>query len=151
VRSVDAMIVVDYVNAKKIKGNAARKAAHTRFVTERWQIAPGIGAQNVNDVITLMAADKRLDIIKSGPGGWNVRSARSGSSIGWFTGTWGQKLPGAVLSRAVPLSVRGDNQVLVTVLVPRVDGENVPVTVDPNGVTITRNGMAITTPLPAPF
>ena len=38
---------------------------------------------------------------------------------------------------------------LVTVLVPRVDGENVPVMIDANGVTITRNGTTITTPLPA--
>jgi hypothetical protein len=39
--------------------------------------------------------------------------------------------------------------VSVTVLVPRVDGESVPVVIDANGVTVTRNGMAITTPLPA--
>jgi hypothetical protein len=149
VRSIDAMIVVDYAKAEKIKGKKARKHAPTRFITERWQIPPGIGAQNVNDVITLMSGSKRLDIIKSGPGGWGVRTAGGGSSIGWFTGAWGQKLPGAVLSRAVPLSARGDNQMLVTVLVPRVDGENVPVVVDANGVTVTRNGMTITTPLPA--
>ena len=151
VRSVDAMIVVDYANAAKIKGKKARKHTGTRFFTERWQIPPGVGAQNVNDVITLSAGDKRLDIVKSGLGGWNVQTAGGGSSIGWFTGAWGQKLPGAVLSRAVPLSVRGDNQVMVTVLVPRVDGEAVPVTIDANGVTITRGGTTITTPMPAPF
>ena len=50
----------------------------------------------------------------------------------------------------MPLSNRGDDQVLVTVLVPRVDGESVPVTIDANGVTITRNGTVITTPLPFP-
>jgi len=38
----------------------------------------------------------------------------------------------------------------VTVFVPRVDGESVPVVVDENGVTVTRNGTAITTPLPTP-
>jgi hypothetical protein len=148
VRSVDAMIVVDYLNARRIKG-PARHHARPRIVTERWQIPSGIGAQNVNDVLTLAAGNKRLDILKSGPGGWNVQSARSGSSVGWFTGTWGQKLPGAVLSRAIPMSVRGGSQVSVTVLVPRVDGESVPVVIDANGVTVTRNGMAITTPLPA--
>ncbi|MBU9945230.1 MAG: hypothetical protein KTQ12_11430, partial [Dermatophilaceae bacterium] len=119
-------------------------------LNERWQIPPGIGAQNVNDVMTLMAGDKRLDIIKSGAGGWNVHTARAGSSVGWFTGAWGEKLPGAVLLRPVPLSVKGGDQVLVTVLVPRVDGENVPVVIDANGVTITRGGMTITTPLPVP-
>ena len=120
------------------------------MLTQRWQLTPGIGAQNVNDVITLSAGDKRVDVYKSGVGGWAVESARNGSSVGWFTGAWGEKLPGAVLSRAVPLSNRGDDQVLVTVLVPRVDGESVPVTIDANGVTITRNGTVITTPLPVP-
>jgi len=151
VRSIDAMIVADYVKAQKIPGpKKVRKRAPTRFLNERWQIPPGIGAQNVNDVMTLMAGDKRLDIIKSGAGGWNVQTARAGSSVGWFTGAWGEKLPGAVLLRPVPLSVKGGDQVLVTVLVPRVDGENVPVVIDANGVTITRGGMTITTPLPVP-
>ena len=151
VRSIDAMIVADYVKADKIKGpKKVRKRAPTRMVTERWQIPPGIGAQNVNDVITLMVGDKRLDIVKSGLGSWAVRTAGGGSSVGWFTGTWGQKLPGAVLSRVVPMSVKGDSQVLVTVMVPRIDGEVVPVVVDANGVTVTRNGVTITTPLPVP-
>ena len=150
VRSVDAMIVTDYVKATKIKGKVARQNSPQRVLTQRWQLTPGIGAQNVNDVITLSAGDKRVDVYKSGVGGWAVDPARNGSSVGWFTGAWGEKLPGAVLSRAVPLSNRGDDQVLVTVLVPRVDGESVPVTIDANGVTITRNGAVITTPLPVP-
>ena len=151
VRSVDAMIVVDYAHAKKIKGKKARKQIGKRLMTERWQLPPGIGAQNVNDVITLASADKRLDIIKSGPGGWAVRGAGGGSSIGWFTGKWGQKLPGTVLSREVPLKAKGDNQTVVTVFVPRLDGENVPVTIAPNGVTITRGATTVTTPLPTTF
>ena len=110
----------------------------------------GIGEQTVNDVMPLAAGDKRLDLLKACAGGWDVRTARSGSSVGWFTGAWGQKLPGAVLSRSVPLSVKGGDQVLVTVFVPRVDGESVPVVIDANGVTITRAGMTITTPLPVP-
>lgn len=150
VRSVDAMIVVDYVEATKIKGAYARKNAARRVFTQRWQILPGIGAQNVNEVFTLMSGDKRLDIVKSGPGGWAVDTAGSGSSVGWFTTTWGAKNPGAVLSRAVPIAARGGDQALVTVLVPRVDGESVPVTIDANGVTISRNGTTISTPLPAP-
>lgn len=150
VRSVDAMIVVDYVKAKRIKGKYARKHAAKRVFTQRWQITPGIGAQGANDVITLVAGDKRLDILKSGPGGWNIESARDGSSVGWFTGAWGEKKPGAVLSRAVTMKAKGDDQVLVTVLVPRVDGESVPAVIDANGVTITRNGTTITTGLPVP-
>lgn len=150
VRSIDALIVVDYVTATKIKGAAAREAAATRVLTERWQLTPGVGAQNVNDVITLLAGDKRLDVYKAGAGGWSVETARNGSSVGWHTGAWGEKRPSAVLSRAVPLSARGDSQLLVTVLVPRLDGESVPVTIDASGVTVTRNGVTITTPLPSP-
>ena len=38
----------------------------------------------------------------------------------------------------------------MTVFVPRVNGEVVPVVIDANGVTVTRNGTTITTPLPVP-
>jgi hypothetical protein len=150
VRSIDAVIVVDYATAAKIKGKKQQKKVGKRLVTERWQIPPGVGAQNANDVITLSSGDKRMDIIKSGRGSWAVRSARGGSSIGWFTGSWGQKVPGVVLSRGVPLKPKGDSQTMVTVFVPRIDGENVPVVVDANRVTITRAGVTVTTPLPAP-
>jgi hypothetical protein len=37
---------------------------------------------------------------------------------------------------------------MVTVLVPRTNGESVPVKVDDKGVTVTRNGKTIVTPLP---
>lgn len=57
VRSVDAMIVVDYVKATKIKGKYARQNAAKRVLTQRWQITPGVGAQNVNDVLTSTAGD----------------------------------------------------------------------------------------------
>lgn len=151
VRSVDAIIVVDYVDAAKLPGKKKqRKRAPKRVVTERWQIPPGIGAQSVDDVLTLMAGDKRLDVVKSGAGGWAVQAARSGSSIGWFTGSWGEKLPGAVLSRAVTMRPNRNSQVLVTVLVPRTESESVPVVIDANGVTVTRNGTTITTALPVP-
>lgn len=145
VRSMDAFIVADYVDARKVK-----RSASPRLLTERWQVPPGIGAQNVNDVFTLASGDKRLDIVKAGAGGWSVRTARPGSSVGWFTGDWGVRVPGAVLSRAVPIKRKGGQQVLVTVMVPRTDVEVVPVVIDANGVTITRNGTTITTPLPVP-
>ncbi len=152
VRSIDAMIVVDYAGASKIAGTKKqRKKAPKRVVTQRWQIPPGVGAQGVGDGITLMAGDKRLDIHKSGPGFWNVRGAGGGSSIGWFTGTWGQRLPGAVLSRDVTMRATANAQTLVTVFVPRTEAEAVPVVIDANGVTVTRNGVTITTPLPKPF
>jgi hypothetical protein len=138
VRSVDAVIVVDYVTSSKRK----------RSVTQRWQVAPGIGAEATDTALTLMAGDKRMDIYRGGPGGWQVDVARQGSSVGWHTGAWGERKPGAVLSRTVPLR-RKATEVLVTVFVPRVDGESVPVTIDANGVTVTRNGTTITTPLPA--
>ena len=61
-----------------------------------------------------------------------------------------EKKPGAVLSRQVGLRPTADAQALVTVFVPRVNGEIVPVVIDANGVTVTRNGTTITTPLPVP-
>jgi hypothetical protein len=39
---------------------------------------------------------------------------------------------------------------MVTVFVPRTEAESVPVVIDASGVTITRNGRTVTTPLPAP-
>jgi len=153
VRSIDAVIVADYVNAARLPGAKKQlKRYAPRTLTQRWQIAPGVGAvEYVNDVLTLGVGDARLDIHKSGLGGWDVRTARNGSSIGWFTGAWGEKKPGAVLSRQVGMQPTADTQVLVTVFVPRTSAEVVPAVVDANGVTVTRNGTTITTPLPVPF
>ena len=152
VRSMDAVIVADYVSASRLPGKKKQlKRYATRTMTQRWQIPPGVAAVSYeNDIFTLGVGDKRLDVYKAGPGGWNVRTARNGSSIGWFTGTWGEKKPGAVLSREVGLKPTADGQVLVTVFVPRVDGESVPVVIDANGVAVTRNGTTVTTPLPVP-
>lgn len=144
IRSVDAIVVVDYVNASKGKGKRSRN----RFFWERWQLAPGLSAENVNDVMVLGSGDKRMDIHKAGPGGWVVDVAREGSSIGWSTGAWGERLPGAVLNRQAPIGKPATSMALVTVFVPRTDGEAVPVVIDDRGVTITRGGMTITTPLP---
>lgn len=152
VRSVDAFIVADYVDANRMPGKKkALKRYATRTMTQRWQLPPGIGAEKYeNDVLTLAAGDKRLDVYKGGPGGWDIRTAKNGSSVGWFTGQWGEKLPGAVLSRQVGMQPTADRQVMVTVFVPRTDVESVPVVIDANGVTVTRNGLVITTPLPVP-
>ncbi len=153
VRSIDAVVVADYVNASRLPGKKKKlKRYATRTLTQRWQIPPGVAALDyVNDVLTLGAGDSRLDVYRTGPGGWDVRAARNGSSVGWFTGTWGEKRPGAVLSRQVGLKPTADTQVLVTVFVPRTSAESVPVVIDANGVTVTRNGTVITTPLPVPF
>lgn len=145
VRSIDAMIVADYVDAKKVKSKKKRE------VTQRWQLPPGIGALSYdNDVLTLASGDARMDVYKSGAGNWDIRTAKGGSNIGWFTGDWGEKLPGAVLSRDLSMKRKRGSEAMVTVFVPRVDGEAVPVTVDENGVTVTRSGMTISTPLPTP-
>jgi len=152
VRSIDAVIVADYVDAKRLPGKRKvikRKAPRT--VTQRWQLPPGVGALSYeNDVMTLASGNSRMDVYKAGQGNWDIRTARNGSSIGWFTGDWGEKLPGAVLSRQAKMAPVKNSEALVTVFVPRVDGESVPVTIDDNGVTVTRNGVAITTPLPTP-
>ncbi len=144
IRSVDAFVVADYVDAAKAEGRAAKG----RFVWERWHLTPGLSATNANGVLTLASGDKRLDIVKSGPGGWSVDIANSGSSVGWHTGKWGERLPAAVLNRKAPIGKQASSQTLVTVFVPRTESEAVPVTVDANGVTITRGGLTITTPLP---
>ena len=145
VRSMDAMIVADHVRATRAKG------AKSRAITQRWQLTPGVAGEYANGVLTLLAGDKRLDVHKAGLGDWKVQTARNGSSVGWFTGAWGEKRPGAVLSRTARIGAKAGTQTLVTVLVPRVDGEAVPVVIDANGVTVTRNGTTITTPVPLPF
>ena len=145
VRSIDAMIVADHVRATRAKG------AKSRAITQRWQLTPGVAGEYANGVLTLLAGDKRLDVHKAGLGDWKVQTARNGSSVGWFTGAWGEKRPGAVLSRTARIGQKAGAQTLVTVLVPRTDVEAVPVVIDANGVTVTRNGTTITTPLPLPF
>ena len=86
--------------------------------------------------------------IASGEGGWKVTVAGPTSSQGWFTGSWGVKVPGAVLLRALKLRKAGGTSKMVTVFVPRTDTESVPVVIDDRGVSITRNGRTVTTPLP---
>ena len=146
IRSVDALVVVDYIDAARLKG----KRKPVRVLTQRWQLPPVQSATNTGEVLTLASGDKSLDIVKSGEGGWNARTARKGSSIGWFTEAWGVKAPGAVLSRTVRLPKARSSSVLVTVFVPRNPGESAPAVIGPDGVTISRNGLTITTPLPAP-
>ena len=140
IRSVDAIAVVDYVDATKGKAK--------RVVTERWQLPPGLSAQNVNDVFTISSGNKKMDVYKSGEGGWKVTVAGPTSSQGWFTGSWGVKVPGAVLLRALKLPKAGGTSKMVTVFVPRTDAESVPVVIDDRGVSVTRNGRTVTTPLP---
>jgi hypothetical protein len=79
-----------------------------------------------------------------------VRVAGKGSSAGWFTGVWGEKVPGAVLSRTIKIPKSGLNETLVTVFIPRNDGETVPVSIADGATTITRGGQTIVTPLPTP-
>ena len=142
IRSVDAFVVTDHVKAGPGRKN--------RNVSERWMVAPKLSATNANGVITLASKDKRMDVVKSGSGGWNVRVAGKGSSAGWFTGVWGEKVPGAVLSRTIKLPKAGIDETLVTVFIPRNDGESVPVTIADGQTTITRGGQTIVTPLPTP-
>lgn len=143
VRSVDAMIVTDYVDAAKGKPKG-------RFTWQRWQVAPGVNTGYEGSTLVLTKGDKHLDVVKSGVDPWVIDYAKPGGKIGWFTGAWGQKLPTQVINRQVPIPKAGIKQALVTVLVPRNDGEQVPVTIAANGVTITRGGLTITTAAPMP-
>ena len=141
VRSIDALIVVDEVQAQR---GAAR-----RVFTQRWQLQPGMsGTVDAAGMLTLANGSGRLDVHKYGAGNWAVDIARKGSSVGWQTGKWGQRLPSAVLKRSANLLRGGSTQRLVTVFVPRTEGESVPVTVTSSEVTVTRGGQTITTPLP---
>ena len=100
--------------------------------------------------MTLVSGDQRVDVIKAGVGDWNLSSAVEGSSIGWHTTDWGVKAPGTVLSRSTTVPRKGDQQVMVTVFVPRGSAESVPVQISDGTVTITRNGNPVTVGFPAP-
>lgn len=143
VRSVDAMIVTDYVDAAKGKPKG-------RFTWQRFQVAPGVNTGYEGSTLVLTKGDKHLDVVKSGMDPWVIDYAKPGGKIGWSTGGWGQKLPSQVINRQVPIPKAGIKQALVTVLVPRNDGEQVPVSIAANGVTITRGGLTITTAAPMP-
>jgi hypothetical protein len=143
VRSVDAVVVTDYVNAGKSK---SRK----RVVTQRWQLPPGIGAEQVNGGFALAKGDQRLDVTKSGDGGWSVKTAKLGSSVGWFTGNWGERLQGAVLMRELRLPKGASTSTQVTVFTPRTSAEAVTTTINADSVTISRGSRTITTALPRP-
>jgi hypothetical protein len=143
VRSIDAVVVTDYVNAGKSK---SRK----RVVTQRWQLPPGIGAEQVNGGFALAKGDQRLDVTKSGDGGWSVKTAKLGSSVGWFTGNWGERLQGAVLMRELRLPKGASTSTQVTVFTPRTSAEAVTTTINADSVTISRGSRTITTALPRP-
>ena len=144
VRSVDAMIVTDYVNAVPVK------KAKGRFTWQRWQVAPGVDSGYEGSTLVLTKGDKHLDVVKAGVDAWVIDKARPGSNIGWYTGAWGQKLPTQVINRQIAIPQQGMQQALVTVFVPRTGDEQVPVSITSNGVTITRGALSITTPAPMP-
>ena len=150
IRAADAVVVVDRIAADKKRGRKKVRRI-PREVTQRWQISPGIGATSSDGVISLTKDGASLDIVRAGDGGWQVDTAKAGSSVGWFTAGWGVVEPGAVLSRAVRLPRKGGEATMVTVFVPRMATQTVPVKVNGDSTTIVRDGRSITTPLPAPF
>ena len=151
VRGSDALIVADYVNASKVKVHKkSRKNYKNREVTQRWQIGPGIGVEGTDGQLTLVSGDQKVDVIKAGVGDWNLRSASNGSSVGWHTTDWGVKAPGTVLSRSSIIPRKGEQQIMLTVFVPRGAEESVPVQIGDGTVTITRNGNPVTVGFPAP-
>ena len=151
VRGSDALVVADYINATKVKvTKKKRKNYKKREITQRWQIGPGIGVEGTEGQLTLVSGDQRVDVIKAGVGDWNLSSAAEGSLIGWHTTDWGVKAPGTVLSRSTTVPRKGDQQVMVTVFVPRGSAESVPVQISDGTVTITRNGNPVTLGFPSP-
>jgi len=152
IRSADALVVVDYIDGQKVKApKAKRKSYKNREVTQRWQIAPGVGVEGTPEgQLSMVAGDQKVDIVQAGVGAWELKSASDGSSVGWHTTDWGVKAPGTVLSRTTTIPRKGEKQVMVTVFVPRSAAESAPVSFGEGTVTITRNGNPITIGLPAP-
>ena len=142
-RNVDAIVVADYVNAKRAKKSK-------RAITQRWQLPPGVGVEANGDMLSLVSGDQRLDVAKAGVGDWNITSARSGSNVGWFTGNWGERVPGAVLARNANIKKKKSNDVMVTVFVPRNVNESVSVDIRGDAVVVTRNGTPVEIALPTP-
>lgn len=143
-RNIDAIVVADYLTAKRAK-NAKRS------LTQRWQLPPGIGVEGNGEMLSLVSGNQRVDVAKSGAGSWDISSARNGSNVGWFTGNWGEKVPGAVLTRTAPIKKKKSNDVMVTVFVPRSAEESVSVDIRDDGiVVVTRNGVPVEIPLPTP-
>ncbi len=143
VRNIDAFVVADYVDARRAKKSK-------RALTQRWQLSPGVGVESNGDMLSLVSGDRRVDIAKGGPGRWDITSARPRSNVGWFTGNWGEKVPGAVLSRQTKIKKKRSSEALVTVFVPRNVDETVAVEIRDNSVAITRNGTPVEVPIPSP-
>ena len=151
VRGSDVLVVADYINASKVKVPKKQRAGYqNREITQRWQVGPGIGIEGVEGQLTLVSGDQRVDVVKAGVGDWSLRSATNGSSIGWHTTDWGVKAPGTVMSRSTTVPRKGEQQVMVTVFVPRGSAESVPVVIGDGTVTVTRNGVPVTVGFPAP-
>lgn len=152
IRSADVLIVADYINGSRVKVPKKQRANYrNREVTQRWQLAPGVGVEgNEAGYLTMVAGDQKVDILQAGVGTWNITSAVEGSSVGWHTTDWGVKAPGAVLARSTELPRQGGQQVMVTVFVPRGAAESVPVSIGEGTITITRNGVPVTVGFPAP-
>ncbi len=149
VRSLDAIVVNDIVRGDKVKGKKARANAAPRIYTERWQLPPGIGATNVDGTIMQLSnGDQRMDLIKAGPGDWNLQQSQAGSTVAWFTGSWGSAQPASVISRAIGIGGDGGTLNLVTVLIPHAASEPVTARVDGANVIVTRGGTSVTVPLP---
>ena len=159
-RAVDAFVIVDTISAEKAKG-PKRKRKIPRVLTQRWQLPPSVVAATTGDSVVLSAGDAAMDVAASftptdGPeakwqqSAWQVQTARPKSTTGWFTGTWGEKVPGSVLFREVRVPRKGGAATLVTVLVPRAGGESVPVALQDGQVSVTRQGSTVTVPLPQP-
>jgi hypothetical protein len=51
-RNIDAVVVADYVNAKRAKKSK-------RAITQRWQLPPGIGVEGNGDLFTLVSGNQR--------------------------------------------------------------------------------------------
>ena len=93
-RESQTFIVTDKIKAK----------AKTRF-TQRWQIPPGVTVAKTGSGATLSAdgAEQALSLSGTTAAKVQLRRAKASHARGWFTGSYGERLPGVQLSRALKL------------------------------------------------
>ena len=142
----DAVVVVDRLRA------VARTA-----VVQRWQVAPGVSLSPTADGATLRSGGVRARLLLSGGGNTGLVTASRRGVAAWFTGRYGERLPGAVLTRVAPPGGRrrrglGDGAGRGRRRAPgfEVAGAD-PASAAPVTVTVGRAGAApVTVALPAP-
>ncbi len=105
-RSTNEFTVTDTVDAakvKKVKGSKKNPLLPSREVTTRWQLPNGVSPARSATGLTLSKGTAALDVVSSSTARWKLQGAKASSSTAWFTGEWGEKIPGAVASQKLSI------------------------------------------------